>query len=119
MSKSQTTAAPTKRKQGARKLPRIAVQRSAIHGRGLFAEEPIPRNTLIGRYEGPRTQRDGAYVLWVEDGDELYGVAGKNELRFVNHSKNPNAIFDGVELWSTRSIRAGEEITFHYGSDWE
>ena len=119
MPKPASTALLVREEQGARTLPELFVRRSAIHGRGLFASEPIARGTLIGRYEGPRTQRDGAYVLWVEDGDELYGVAGKNALRFMNHSGQPNAAFDGVELYAKRLIRAGEEITLPYGPDWE
>jgi SET domain-containing protein len=102
-----------------RTVPAVIVRRSGIHGRGLFAAEPIRRGTFIGRYEGRKTQRDGAYVLWIDDGERTYGVAGKNQLRFVNHSRRPNAYFDGDELWSMKAIQAGEEITFHYGADWE
>lgn len=114
----QKVASP-KKSVARRKFPAVVVRKSSIHGRGLFAAERIPRGKLIGFYEGPRTKREGAYVLWVEDDDETFGVAGKNHLRFVNHSRKPNAYFDGVELWSAKVIRPGEEITFHYGADWE
>ena len=119
MPKVATKPRPTNTKASSRALPSVIVKRSGIHGRGLFAGEPIARRTFIGRYEGRKTQRDGAYVLWIDDGDDTYGVAGKNQLRFVNHSARPNAYFDGDELWSTKAIQAGEEITFHYGADWE
>lgn len=95
------------------------VKRSPIHGKGLFATRDIPKDSLIGIYEGPETQEDGTYVLWCYDSeDELFGIDGRNDLRFANHSSDPNAIFLGDELIALRPIKAGEEITFHYGEDW-
>ncbi|MDJ0973143.1 MAG: SET domain-containing protein-lysine N-methyltransferase [Planctomycetota bacterium] len=92
---------------------------SAIHGKGLFAEVRIPKETLIGVFEGPRTKRDGPHVLWVEDEHgKVYGVRGQNELRFLNHADAPNAELDGQELWSLRRIEKDEEITIHYGAEW-
>jgi len=94
------------------------VAESSVHGRGLFAAQRIPPTTLLGRYEGEPTGRDGAYVLWIENGDgSWHGINGRNVLRFVNHSDRPNAVFEGDELWSLRSIRRGEEITHHYGDE--
>lgn len=100
--------------------PLVYVGESAIHGRGLFAAEAIEADALIGEFEGPRTKRDGPHVLWViEDDGSEYGVRGANELRFVNHSSEPNAVFWGAELWSLRAIAKDEEITFDYGPDWQ
>lgn len=98
---------------------RVSVKRSGIHGRGLFAEEPIEAGTYIGRYEGPITRRNGAYVLWIieEDGN-AYGINGKNEMRFVNHSDQPNAELHNEEFYALRDIRPGEEITIDYGPEW-
>jgi hypothetical protein len=104
---------------GAGTRPTLQIRRSGIHGRGLFTLVRIARGALIGTYEGPRTRRNGAYVLWVDDDGEEFGIAGKNDLRFVNHSKSPNAIFLGEELYSLRAIRPGEEITFDYGEGWD
>ncbi len=95
------------------------VRRSPIHGRGLFARVSIPTDHQIGLYEGRVTQRDGEHVLWVEDDEgRAFGIEGQNDLRFVNHSKSPNAVFLGDELHSLRPIEEGEEITFDYGEDW-
>jgi SET domain-containing protein len=99
---------------------RVSVGESAIHGRGLFARAPIRRGGYIGTFEGPPALRDGRHVLWVEGGDgSLAGIRGRNELRFLNHSPRPNAEFRGADLYALRSIRMGEEITLHYGADWE
>jgi SET domain-containing protein len=100
--------------------PPYYVSDSSIHGRGLFAARRIPKDTVLGIYEGPITHEDGMYVLWVEDEDgKLFGIDGQNDLRFVNHSHQPNAIFLGDELVTLRAIRPDEEITFHYGEEWE
>lgn len=92
------------------------VRQSEIHGRGLFAAKRIRKGALIGIYDGPESKRDGNYVLWIErdDGSE-YGIAGKNKMRFVNHSREANACFFDEELVALRSIEPGEEITHDYG----
>lgn len=98
----------------------VVVRSSAIHGRGLFALRPIPEGTLIGEYEGRKTHRNGAYTLWLEDQNgDPHGISGTNELRFINHSKIPNVSFYEAELYALRDIRKGEEITHHYGADWD
>jgi len=97
----------------------VAVRRSPIHGRGLFAAGRITRGALIGVYEGRRTRRNGAYTLWViEDDGTEWGVSGSTKLRFMNHSPRPNARFHGLEVRAVRNIRPGEEITADYGPYW-
>ena len=98
----------------------VEAQASPIHGTGCFARRQIRKGTFIGSYEGPATMTDDRYVLWVDDGDGVWrGIDGRNELRYLNHSSKPNAAFDGPELFALRTIRPGEEITFHYGEEWE
>ncbi len=96
----------------------VRVGPSPIHGRGLFARQKIEPDMLIGEYEGPETRRDSKYVLWVEDGEETTARRGVGPLKYLNHSKEPNAYFDGFELYALVEIAAGEEITFDYGEDW-
>jgi len=99
---------------------RVFVELSFIHGKGVFAAVEIADGTRIGRYKGVPTTEDGRYVLWVEDGEGGWeGVSGTNRLRFLNHSSQPNAEFDGYELFAIETIEPGEEITFDYGEDWE
>ena len=93
---------------------------SSIHGTGVFAARRIPRGELIGVYTGVNTKRDSTYVLWVERTDgKTVGRLGRSGLRFLNHSGRPNAEFDGDRLYARRIIREDEEITFHYGEEWE
>ena len=97
--------------------PLVFVQKSSIHGRGLFAAVNLTRGELIGFYEGPVVNEDGRYVLWVENSPAEGWTAyeGRNELRFMNHADEPNAELDGLHCYATENIRAGTEITIDYG----
>jgi SET domain-containing protein len=101
----------------------IEVRESPIHGYGLFAKCHIPADTFLGCYAGPIVyddEDDGEYVLWVLEADGTgYGIDGRNELRYVNHDSNANAIFYEEELWITRDVAPGEEICHHYGDEWD
>jgi SET domain-containing protein len=88
------------------------VARSGIHGRGLFARRRISRGTVIGYVEGKVTRRNGAYTLWLSE-DE--GIRVTCNLRFINHSRRPNArYYDDLSVVALRTIEAGEEITHDY-----
>lgn len=94
---------------------RIYVARSPIHGKGLFARKPIPAGSCIGTVEGEWTGTDGPHVLWV---DENKGFRVRCDLRFINHSPSPNAVYyDTLEVMALRDIHPGEEITHDYCSD--
>jgi SET domain-containing protein len=100
--------------------PLCFVADSSVHGHGLFARDDISAGTWIGHYDSTETQQNGMHVLWVEgdkEGDWI-GYDGTNELRFLNHDKQPNGEMDGLDLYALRDIRASEEITFDYGEEW-
>lgn len=99
----------------------VYVDTSPIHGRGVFARKTIKRGRRIGCYEGKKTKENDTYVLWTQDenGKDI-GIDGRNMLKYLNHSDEPNAEFsDELELIAIRRIHPGDEITFHYGDDWE
>lgn len=95
----------------------VRVAQSPIHGKGLFAAVAIPRGEYIGTYLGPDAKKNGSHVLWVDAGDEWVGRRGMNRLRYLNHSAQPNAEFDGFDLYALRRIRPDEEITIDYHWD--
>jgi SET domain-containing protein len=98
---------------------KVYVGKSRIHGNGLFARRLIGKGEQIGRFEGNETDQDGRYVLWIEQDDCRYrGIEGTTELRFVNHSRLPNAEFVKDVLVALRPIQPGDEITCHYGESW-
>ena len=100
---------------------RVYVARSPIHGQGLYAAEDLPGGQLIGIYDGPEVTEDGMHVLWVEDepGGEWVGYDGQNEMRYMNHSPQPNAEMDGLNCYAISDIPPHTEITIDYGWDEE
>jgi SET domain-containing protein len=95
----------------------VYVDDSPIHGKGLFARTLIPSGTVIGIVQGSYTVDDGDHVLWV---DENKGFHVQCDLRYINHSSTPNAVYyDNLEVVAMRDIQAGEEITHNYESGWD
>ncbi len=94
------------------------VKESPLHGRGLFATQFIPRDTVIGfltAEPAPDHELDGPYVLWV-DGERPVRVTC--DLRFINHSDEPNAVYyDDLSVVAVRDIRPGEELVHDYLGD--
>ncbi len=90
----------------------VYVDDSPIHGKGLFAKCDIPKGSVIGVVKGMTAKRDGPYVLWLSE-DE--GIRVRCDLRFINHSKRPNAAYyDTLEVVALRDIPRGKEITHNY-----
>ena len=92
------------------------VRRSPIHGRGLFATSEIPVKKRVGTFKGSPTTKEGRYVFWLSN---TKAMVVENDLKFANHSLNPNTEVRGKSLYAIKPIRVGEEITWHYGEDWE
>jgi len=93
---------------------------SPIHGKGLFAKKRIRNGAYVATFEGEPTTEDGMHVLWsLDENDEEVAIEGRNALRFLNHSTDPNTEFIGLELHALRNIQPGTELTIHYGDDWE
>jgi SET domain-containing protein len=118
-------------------LPKIVRRRSSLHGYGVFAVEPINKNKRIIDYAGELIRngkachrREAKYLkdgcLWVFRVNRAWSrdaFVGGNIARFINHSCRPNCyvhILGGV-IWirAARTIRSGEELTYHYNTDGE
>jgi SET domain-containing protein len=105
----------------------LTVKRTAT-GLGLFAVEAIPRGRRIIEYTGPLVSNEeversrGRYFFGVNSRWSIDGSPRSNLARYINHSCRPNAeaIISGrrVWIWSKRNIRAGEEITYNYGTEY-
>jgi hypothetical protein len=95
----------------------IYVADSAIHGKGLFANTTIPGGATIGWLNGKPCSTDGDYVLWIS---EREGIEVLCDLRYINHSDEPNACYyDDLSVVALRDIDPYEEITHNYASnDW-
>jgi SET domain-containing protein len=93
------------------------ISESKIHGQGLFARKSIRKDCIIGRLRGNLCTEDGSYVLWL---DESQGFRVSCNLKFINHSVQPNACYyDDMTVVALRRINPDEEITHDYESaDW-
>ena len=108
------------------------VRRSRVHGRGLFARTPYEPGQLVGEYQGRVIDRakedetssaadpDPSYTLLFAVDDNITidaGVDGNN-IRFINHSCDPNCETsvdgDRVFVHALRHIEPGEELTYDY-----
>ena len=90
----------------------VYVDNSPIHGKGLFARRHIKAGDIIGIIDGVSTSSNGEHVLWL---DENNGIQVRCELRFINHSDTPNAVYyDNLEVCALTDIEPGEEITHNY-----
>ena len=114
-------------------LPRIIRRRSKLHGYGVFAAEPINKNTRIIDYAGELVRNDQVgrreeqYLregcIWVFRVNRRWSrdaaVRG-NVARFINHACRPNCWFEVVDttIWirASRFIAAGEELTYDYAT---
>ncbi len=112
---------------------KVAVARSRIHGRGLFAGQKVPAGAWLMKYEGEKIdlregrRRDRFYqsigynALFDAETHYIDGLIGGNDSAYINHSNKPNmeAILHRGGVWfcALRDIAKGEELTFHYGSD--
>ena len=105
-------------RRGARERVRVAM--SPIHGRGVFACRRIREGAYVATFIGKVTDTNGMHVLWTldEEGREV-GIEGQNDLRFLNHTGDPNVEFIGAELHAIANIQPGVELTIDYGDDWE
>jgi SET domain-containing protein len=104
------------------------VKRTAT-GLGLIALQPIAKGKRIIEYFGPLVpnseveKRNGRYFFGVNSKWSIDGSPRNNIARYINHSCSPNseAIVTPkrrVWIWSRRSIKPGEEITYHYGEEY-
>ncbi|MBA4109701.1 MAG: SET domain-containing protein-lysine N-methyltransferase [Leptothrix sp. (in: Bacteria)] len=112
---------------------RIQVRRSGIHGRGVFATQPIEAGSTVIEYKGEiitweealdrhphdPEQPNHTFYFHLDDGHVIDGKYQGNSARWINHSCNPNveAEQDGnrVFLKALRNIAPGEELFFDYG----
>lgn len=108
-------------------LIRCYVDKSKIHGIGLFASEDIPRGTVIWRMDNefdrvftreqfldfPKPVQEFMVKYSWLDGEVyiLHSDLGK----FINHSETPNIICEKDNYTiASRDIKAGDELTENY-----
>jgi hypothetical protein len=112
--------------------PLIEVRNSPVHGRGVFAVQPIKKGTRILEYLGDRVSHEAADKRY-EDHDEsdnhtfLFIVdkktvidagVGGNDARFINHqcAGNCESVIENRRVFidAVRDIEPGQELGYDY-----
>jgi SET domain-containing protein len=104
--------------------PKAVVRQSPIHGRGLFAAEPIAKGEIVcikgGNIFDRRTLQELTETLGpaeIQIAEDLFiGPVNKQEregsMIFSNHSCDPNIGVRGqIVFVALRDVEAGEELT--------
>jgi uncharacterized protein len=112
---------------------RIQVRRSGVHGKGVFAVQPIAEGETIIEYVGeviswkeaqrrhPHDPNDPNHTFYfhVDDKHVIDAKHGGNSSRWINHSCAPNCEADEedgrVFIKALRNIEPGEELSYDYG----
>jgi SET domain-containing protein len=113
---------------------RIQVRRSGVHGKGVFALQPIARGEELIEYVGeiidwpealrrhPHDPSDPNHTFYfsLEGGSHVIDAnVDGNAARWINHSCAPNCEADETEgrvfIKALRKIRPGEELFYDYG----
>lgn len=106
---------------------KLNIKRSRT-GRGVFAEEKIPKGACIIEYKGrPLSQKEqyeksGKYFFETSRTTMIDGNIKNNPAKYINHSCKPNCEIDikykRVFVFAKRSIKAGEELTYDYDTEY-
>lgn len=107
----------------------VKVAKSKIAGKGAYALQSIPARKKIGDLGGVIITMKEAMrliknlkvinLVELEDDLALNASANPNDLRFINHSCEPNTYLrvlrNRVEFYALRTIKKGEELSCDYG----
>ena len=110
----------------------LQVSKSNIAGKGAFALNPIPAKKKLGNMGGEiisykeaqkRVKKQPGNVLFMVEFDQddiaLDASINSNELRYINHSCDPNTYmrraYQKVEFYTLHPVKKGEELTCDYG----
>jgi uncharacterized protein len=125
LSKNTSVAPPSGR--------RIQTRRSGVHGKGVFAVQPIPAGDKVIEYVGeiitwkeadrrhPHDPKDPNHTFYfhLDDKHVIDALYGGNSSRWINHACEPNCEADvehgRVFIKALRNIRPGEELNYDYG----
>jgi SET domain-containing protein len=112
---------------------RIAVRRSGVHGKGVFAVAPIKAGERVVEYKGERiswkealrrhphdpNEPNHTFYFALEEGGVIDGKINGNSARWINHSCAPNCEAEEIDgrvyIHALRDIEPEEELFYDYG----
>ena len=119
------------------RTPLYIVKVSPIHGRGVFARQPIAAGERIIEYTGDiissdestrRAEASGGpvnhtFFFSLADGNLIDGGSNGNDARFINHACDPNCEAYEEEgrvfIHALRDIAQDEELNYNYALIYE
>ena len=117
----------------ARDRRRIQVRKSGVHGKGVFALQPLQAGERILEYKGeligwpealrrhPHDPSDPNHTFYfhIDEAHVIDANVGGNAARWINHACAPNckAEEEGTRVFirALRDIAPGEELFYDYG----
>lgn len=112
---------------------RIQTRRSGVHGKGVFAVQPIAEGETLIEYVGeiiswPEAQArhphdpgnpNHTFYFHVDENHVIDALYGGNSSRWINHACDPNCEAEEqngrIFIKALRNIEAGEELNYDYG----
>ena len=112
---------------------RIAVRRSGVHGKGVYAVAPIKAGERVVEYNGERIcwkealrrhphdpdEPNHTFYFALDAGGVIDGKINGNSARWINHSCAPNCEAEEVDgrvyVHALRDIEPEEELFYDYG----
>ena len=112
---------------------RIQVRRSGVHGKGVYALQPIAAGERIIEYTGERISWPEAlrrhphdpadphhtFYFHIDDTQVIDAKYGGNTSRWINHACEPNCESETtggrVFIKALRDLMPGEELFYDYG----
>ena len=112
---------------------RIQTRRSGVHGKGVFAVQPIAEGETLIEYVGeiiswPEAQArhphdpgnpNHTFYFHVDEDHVIDALYGGNSSRWINHACDPNCEAEEqngrIFIKALRNIDAGEELNYDYG----
>src|SRR6187401_2202699 len=112
--------------------PLIEVRNSPVHGRGVFAVQPIKKGTRILEYLGDRVSHEAAdkryddhdendnhtFLFIVDKHTVIDAGVGGNDARFINHqcAGNCGSVIENRRVFidAVRNIEPGQELGYDY-----
>lgn len=102
--------------------------KKSLTGKGLFAQEDIPKGKYVIEYFGRELSEkekytsNSKYLFEINSKKTIDGNVKPNIARYINHSCVPNCEVEikkgRILVFSKKNIKRGEELSYNYGREY-